>query len=214
MNLTLHRSPPRGLAALRRIAARRPAQERCELCAAAVPGEHQHLVDPEKRRLLCTCDACAILFDDTGATRYRRVPRESRALAGLTIGDALWAGLGIPIGLAFLFRSSVSNNVIAVYPSPGGPAEVPVEAEVWSELAGLDPSLERMAADVEALLVNRIQGAREYFIVPIDQCYRLTGIIRTHWTGFSGGDRMWDELRLFFDGLRQRAVSERSAGHA
>ena len=89
-----------------------------------------------------------------------------------------------------------------------------MEAEVWSELAGLDPSLERMAADVEALLVNRIQGAREYFIVPIDQCYRLTGIIRTHWTGFSGGDRMWDELRLFFDGLRQRAVSERSAGHA
>lgn len=214
MNLTLHRSPPRGLAALRRITAPRPAQERCELCAAVVPEEHRHLVDPENRRLLCACDACAILFDGTGATRYRRVPRDIRELAGLQIEDALWNSLGIPIGLAFLFRSSASNTVVAVYPSPGGPAETSVEAEVWSELAALDPLLRGMTADVEALLVNRIQGAREYFIAPIDQCYRLTGIIRMQWSGFSGGDRMWDELRLFFDGLRQRAAPERDSGHA
>lgn len=214
MNATVHRTPPRGLAALRRMALPQLAQERCELCAAIVPERHQHLVDPQKRRLLCACDACAILFDERGATRYRRVPRDIHALTGLVIEDALWNSLGIPIGLAFLFRSSTSNRVAAVYPSPGGPAETSVEEEIWQEVAVLHPSLGSMAADVEALLVNRIQGARAYYVVPIDECYRLTGIIRTHWNGFSGGDRVWEELRLFFDVLNERALPERSADHA
>ena len=41
--------------------------------------------------------------------------------------------------------------------------------------------------DVEALLVNRVGAVREYFIVPIDECYKLVGLIRLHWRGLSGG---------------------------
>jgi hypothetical protein len=67
---------------------------------------------------------------------------------------------------------------------------------------------------VEALLVNRIRAAREYYIVPIDECYKLTGIVRRRWSGFSGGDRLWEEMRLFFEGLKRRARLERSAGNA
>src|SRR5205085_7810013 len=99
MNMLLNRSPARGLAALKRLADARPAPERCELCATGVPEQHQHLVDPETRRLLCACDACAILFDHSGMTKYRRVSRDISELPGLEIDDALWNSLGIPIGL-------------------------------------------------------------------------------------------------------------------
>jgi hypothetical protein len=184
------------------------------LCGAAVPEQHQHLVEPEKRRLVCACVACAILFDHAGATRYRRVPRDIRQLQGFEINDALWNRLGIPIGLVFLFRSSISNAILAIYPSPGGPAEVPVDADVWEELATRHPSLRALPDDVEALLVNRTGDARDYYIVPIDECYRLSGIIRRRWTGFSGGEELREELRLFFDSVRQRALPEKRAGNA
>jgi hypothetical protein len=214
MSLKLRENAPRRLAALRRLAVPPPSPERCELCAALVPEQHQHLVDPEKRRLVCACDACAILFDHQGVTRFRRVPRDIRHLPGFAIDDALWNGLGIPIGLAFFFRSSVSQQTVAVYPSPGGPAETAIDAADWEALAALHPALRALPEDVEALLVNRTGDARDYYIVPIDECYRLTGMIRRHWTGFSGGDELREQLRLFFDGLQQRAVAERSAGHA
>lgn len=208
------RNPPRGLAALRRMCAPRRAPERCELCAAALSPEHQHLVDPQKRRLLCACDACAILFDHCAGQRYRRVPREIRELAGFEIDEVFWNSLAIPIGLVFFFRSSASNAILAVYPSPGGATETSIEEDVWNELAGLHRSLGTLSDDVEALLVNRTKGAGDYYIVPIDECYKLTGILRQHWSGFSGGDRLWEEMRLFFDGLKQRAWPERNASHA
>lgn len=199
------------LAALRRLTQPRPAQQRCELCAAPAAEEHQHLVDPDARRLVCVCDACAILFDHNGATRYRRVPRDVRDLRGLDLDDALWSRLAIPIGLVFFFRSSVSKSVLGVYPSPGGPTETVIEPELWNDLAALHPALAAMPEDVEALLVNRVSGAREYFIVPIDECYKLSGVIRTHWTGFSGGDELWDRLALFFARLRSIDAPEAQA---
>jgi hypothetical protein len=183
------------------------------LCAAAVPEEHPHLVDPQNRRLLCACNTCAILFDHSGG-RYRRLPRDIRELAGFEIGEALWAALGIPIGLVFFFRSSASNAVLAVYPSPGGPAETGVDEDLWNELAGLHHSLVTLSSDVEALLVNRIGGARDYYIVPIDECYKLTGLIRRHWSGISGGDELWDQISLFFEGLKRRAQLETRVSYA
>ena len=51
-----------------------------------------------------------------------------------------------------------------------------------------NPALQEMEPDVEALLVNRIGHARgfsdpEYYIVPIDECFKLVGLIRTRWQG-------------------------------
>jgi hypothetical protein len=51
------------LASLRRFGRPRAVQERCELCNAGLPAEHAHLVEVSNRRLVCACDACAILFD-------------------------------------------------------------------------------------------------------------------------------------------------------
>jgi hypothetical protein len=207
MTVARHRNPARGLASLRRFAAREPARERCDLCSAAVADEHQHLVDPENRRLLCACDACAILFGDSRATRYRRVPRDVRELTGLKLSDVFWNGLSIPIGLVFFFRSSASGKMLAVYPSLAGPTETELDEELWRDLAALHPALQAMRPDIEALLVNRMNGLRDYYLAPVDECYKLTGLIRRYWRGLSGGDQAWGRIWSFFSELKRRSRS-------
>ena len=188
----------RALAELRRLVRPPRAEERCELCAAPLGERHEHLVDPRQRRLLCACTACAILFDGMVATPYRRVPRDVVRLNGGGLNDETWSALAIPIGLAFLFRSSATNGVVALYPSPAGPTESTVEAPECEALVRLRP-------DVEALLIHRLGGARDCYVAPIDECYRLTGIIRTYWRGFSGGDDARERVSAFFAELERRA---------
>lgn len=199
--------PARGLAALRRLAHPPPVPEieYCDLCSAPLASQHEHLLDPRTRRLRCACQACAILFSSTGETIYRRTPRDVRNLSALKLDEGLWAALAIPIGLAFLFRSSVSGEVLAVYPSPAGPTETTVDHETWDDLLAENPALSGMEADVEALLINRIKGRRDYFIVPVDECYKLTGIVRRYWRGFSGGEEAWRQIEQFFDDLKSRS---------
>ncbi len=62
--------------------------------------------------------------------------------------------------------------------------------------------LNQFEPDVEALLVNRLSSPR-YYRAPIDQCFRLVGIIRTHWRGLSGGQEVWQEIDRFFGELAQ-----------
>ncbi len=49
------------------------------------------------------------------------------------------------------------------------------------------------------------RAARESFILPIDECYRLVGLMRTHWKGLSGGAAVWREIQLFFQEMKNRA---------
>ena len=191
---------------LRRFARARPAVEVCELCGAELAAGHQHLVDPARRRLACACDPCAILFSRQAAATYKRVPRRIRALQNFRLSDEQWDALAIPIGLAFFFRSSPLDKVIAFYPSPAGATESLLSLDAWNDLAALNPVLGEMAPDVEALLVNRVAELRgsnppACYLAPIDACYRLVGIIRAHWRGFSGGSETWDELGRFFAAL-------------
>ena len=62
-----------------------------------------------------------------------------------------------------------------------------------------------MEPDVEALLVNRVSGARDHFIAPIDRCYELVGLIRVSWRGLSGGQEVWERIDAFFTDLRAQA---------
>ena len=61
--------------------------------------------------------------------------------------------------------------------------------------------------EVEALLVNRLSGKHLYYLVPIDQCYRLSGLIRLHWRGLSGGSEVWEEVGRYFDRLKEKSCS-------
>lgn len=198
-------------AALRRFARPRKLVERCDFCSAELGGDHQHLIELEKRRLVCVCGACAILFGNQGETVYRRVPRRILYLPGFRLTDAQWEGLLIPIQLAFFFHSSETSRIVALYPSPAGPTESSLDLAMWDEIARENPVLRLMAPDVEGLLVNRTGGAKrlggapEYFIAPIDECFKLAGLIRTNWRGLSGGEEAWKEIGRFFADLKSRA---------
>jgi hypothetical protein len=193
------------LTSLRRFARPRAAEEQCELCAKALPAEHDHLVEPSTRQLVCACEACAILFSNQAAAKYRRVPRRVRFLPDFVLPDTAWQGLNLPIDLAFFQRSTAAGGVLALYPSPAGVTQASVPPDAWQALAEDNPVLHDLEPDVEALLVNRVAGARECFRAGIDQCYRLVGILRTHWRGLSGGAEVWGEIRKFFAGLKERS---------
>src|SRR4051812_2918132 len=97
---------PNSLASLRRFVRKRADRERCELCDADLADDHSHMVEVSSRRLVCACDACAILFSHQGGAKYRRVPRRVRFLDDFRLSDETWEGLQLPIDLAFFLRST------------------------------------------------------------------------------------------------------------
>lgn len=148
--------------------------------------------------------------------KYKRVPRRVLALPDFHLGDAQWESLMVPISMAFFFRSTPDQRVIALYPSPAGATESQLPLDTWKDLEEANPVLQRMEADVEALLVNRVGYARgvaapDYYVLPIDECYKLVGLIRAHWRGLSGGTEVWQEIGNFFSGLKERATVVRDA---
>ena len=220
MKMDQIRETPDGFDNLRQFA-RRPRRqvEQCEMCSAELQTEHPHLIDLTQRRMHCACDACAMLFSGRAGTKYRRVPRDIRLLSDFQISDAEWDSLLIPINLAFFFQNSLDSRVSALYPSPAGATESLLPLEAWTSIVQSNPILNTMEPDVEALLVNRVGLARgvsaaEYYIVPIDACYKLVGLIRIHWRGLSGGTEVWKEIADFFAQLRTRAEVVEDRMHA
>ena len=193
-------------AAQGQAARERAVQEFCDLCGVPVPSEHRHLLEVSSREIRCVCRACSILFDKEAASegRYRLIPDRRLYLEGFEMSDAQWESLRVPVDMAFFFHSAPAERVVAFYPSPMGPTESLLKLSTWEELEGSNPVLEGMERDVEALLVNRVRGAREHFLVPVDECYGLVGLIRMRWKGLSGGREVWEEIDRFFEGLRKR----------
>jgi hypothetical protein len=193
--------------ARRAVAEREAAAERCDLCGLPIPSEHRHLLDLTQRELMCACQACSVLFasDAASAGHYRLVGDRRLRIDDLELDDAAWEELRLPVDMAFFFRNSAAGRVQAFYPSPMGPTESLLELDAWAELEQANPVLSTLAPDVEALLVNRVRGARGHWIVPISECYALVGLIRTRWRGFTGGAEVWKEIGRFFDDLDRRA---------
>ncbi len=190
----------------------RPVVERCELCDQALAEDHSHLVELASRKLVCACEACALLFSNQSTAKYRRVPRRIDFLVDFQLTDELWASLSLPIQLAFFLPSTAAGRVVALYPSPAGATEALPPPEAWEMLEQENPVLRDLEPDVEALLVNRVGPAREHYRAGIDHCYKLVGLIRTHWRGLSGGQAVWDEIGRFFTAMKGRAT--RRASHA
>jgi len=180
------------------------------LCSVDLRPDHPHLIELAQRKLLCACDACALLFSGP-ATKYKRVPRRIQALPHFHLTDAEWNGLMVPINMAFFFKNSLEQRVIAMYPSPAGATESLLALESWNNIAACNPALNAMEPDVEALLVNRLGYSRgysapEYYLLPIDECYKLVGLIRAYWKGLSGGTEVWQQIGEFFKNVKERAV--------
>ncbi len=196
---------PRGgwVARLRRFADA-PAAERCDFCGTGLGLPHTHLIELASRRLLCACERCATVAA-TGEGGYRVVPGGARLLAEFRMTDAEWEALRLPIDIAFLFHSTAEGRAVALYPGPAGATRSLLGLEAWGRLVAANVALAGLEPDVEALLVNRIAGAREYYRVSIDWCFALVGLIRTRWRGLSGGAEVWQAIDGFFDRLRAPA---------
>jgi hypothetical protein len=159
------------------------------------------------RHVVCVCRACTILFnrEAAGGGMYKMVPDRRLALEDFSLSDAEWDNLRIPVGIAFFVAGTPPPRVQVFYPSPAGPIESHVEFTTWAQLQECNPILAHIEPEVEALLVNRARGARQYFLVPVDECYRLVAVIRLHWKGLSGGKDVWNEIGQYFQILQQRS---------
>jgi hypothetical protein len=86
-----------------------------------------------------------------------------------------------------------------------GPTESHLGLEAWAAVEAANPVLATLADDVEALLVDRAGEERRQWLVPVEECYGLVGLMRVHWKGLSGGAEVWEAIASFFDGIEARA---------
>lgn len=181
------------------------ADEWCELCGAGVPTDHRHLIHLDERRLLCACETCWSVR--SGDAHFRPAGVRTEWLAGFELPDEAWASFGIPIGLAFFMRTGDPDRVVAFYPSPAGATESEIDAGSWERVREMNSALERLEPDSEALIVNRMADPHQHAIAPIDDCYRLVGMIKSSWEGISGGTGPELAISQFFAELRVKGFT-------
>jgi hypothetical protein len=63
--------------------------------------------------------------------------------------------------------------------------------------------------------VNPAHAPCRQWIVPLDDCYRLAALVRTHWRGLSGGPEVREHIDAFFAGLAgpSRTADETRSEH-
>ncbi len=180
-------------------------EEHCELCGAALPPDHRHLIELAERRIVCACETC--WSTRSGDATYRPAGVRVVWLDDLELPDEAWAAFNVPIGLAFFMRTGAegeARRVVAFYPSPAGATESEIDAEAWARLERINPELENLEPDAEAMIVDRLTETRRAVIAPIDECYKLVGMIRVSWEGLSGGEGPARAIDAFFDQLEVR----------
>jgi Family of unknown function (DUF5947) len=198
---------------LARIRANRQAPEpceRCEMCSEQIADEHQHVVNVEGRQLMCVCRGCYLLFTDTHAElRYRAVPDRYLAFPDFALDRRRWEALQIPVGLAFFFRNSALDRMVAFYPGPAGATESELDMAAWNDIRAADPRVDMLADDTEALLVrvpdDDTGGPPDCHLLPIDACYEFVGRLRMLWRGFDGGQDVRSFIDEFFAAIGDRS---------
>jgi len=180
------------------------AQERCDLCETTVPPDHRHMLNTYERQIVCVCESCWALR--SGDDDFRPTGTRTLWLEDFELPEELWAQFRIPIGLAFFMHSSVTDCIVAMYPSPAGATESELHFETWNRLADMNPVLRDLEPDAEALIVNRMSDPPVFAIAPIDRCYMLVGIVKAAWEGISGGAGVERAIEGYFEELRRVAA--------
>ena len=197
---------PSLISKLRRIATPLPGEdvEQCNFCGRLLASDHRHLVDLSTMKFMCTCEMCMVTMAENGA--YKPLPKRFLNLEDFKMSDELWSDFLIPVNMAFFVISSSRNGAVAYYPAPTGATESKLKMEPWNQLVEINPPLKDLTADLEALLVNRLDASGQYYIVPIDSCYKLIGMIRISWKGIFGGKEVNDIINQFFSELKEKSV--------
>lgn len=174
--------------------------EACDLCELPIPPKHRHLLHLDERRIVCVCATCWALR--SGDPEYRPTGNRTVWLEDFNLPDELWASFQVPIGLCFFFYSGSVHKIIGLYPSPAGATECELYLEAWDELKSLNPVLENLETDIEALMINRLSDPPQYAIAPTDRAYELVGIVKAKWEGISGGPELIKAVEDYFEDLR------------
>jgi hypothetical protein len=180
-------------------------EEACDLCGIGLPDEHRHLLALVERRIVCSCETCWAMRSGEGD--YRPTGNRTVWLPDLNVPDDRWASYQRPNGLAFFMESTVTACVVAMYPSPGGATESELHFDSWTRMRQLNPVLESLEPDIEGLIANRLSDPPAYVIAPIDRCYELTGTVKVHGEGISGGTAVQAAIDAFFARLAAHAVA-------
>jgi hypothetical protein len=192
--------------ALRAFTAERPRQAACALCGARIAEHpaHPHLLAASGGRVVCACGACALLFAGELGAAYRRLPEAIEAYGEPRLGDADWQVLAVPIRLCCFVRRTASE-IECIYPSPAGPVRSALGADATSLLVQYYPALPALERDVEAILLCAVGDRHQAFRLPIDECFRLVGLVRRHFRGASGGSSWWSALDAWLTELSERS---------
>lgn len=187
--------------ALRRFREASTDATRCAFCGMAVESAHPHRLDPEGWQVICACNACD--RDRADEPRLRRVGHRVEKIEDPRVGERMLMVVDVPVGLAFFTRTRRAANVF--YPAPTGTAEARIDVETWAALEAELPEVARLEPEVEAIVVSL--SPRRTFVVPIDECFRLAGMLRSAWVGWSGGAEARSAIEDFFATLETRANS-------
>ena len=171
----------------------------CVLCGVALGERHKHVVEAGGGRVRCACVACAGVFVRPGGASLRVVTRARRLAAA--VDDADWRALRLPVAIAS-FRRSTSGAVSAHVPGPGGTTASRLADGAWAALRARHPALPAIEPEIEAVVLSRLDGADGAYLVSIDLCYRLAGILRARWRGIAGGEDARAALASFFAELQ------------
>ncbi len=108
-------------------------------------------------------------------------------------------------------RSSVTGGVVAFYPSPAGATESELSLEAWDALVDATRCSSELDPDARGAGRQPARRSPQYVIAPIDDCYRLVGLIKSRWEGISGGAALEQAVPEFFAALQARASARPGA---
>ncbi len=106
-----------------------------------------------------------------------------------------------------IMTSSLDGEPVTLYPSSAGVTEAETDALAWMRMCAENPVLNDLVPDTEALIINRLTTPPQHVIAPLDECYRMVGLIKSRWSGISGGPELTATVDEFLGALRETAIA-------
>ena len=170
----------------------------CELCPIGIGEDHRHLLHLVERRIVCVCETC--WSTRSGDPEFRPPGSRTLVLDDFDMTDEVWQSFGIPIGLTFLCArvsaagSSPSTRARRVRPSPSSTSAPGTRCARPTRSSTASSPTPRPSW-------STARARRVYAIVPVDQAYKLVGLVKERWEGISGGRGVQEAVAEYFEAL-------------